>query len=212
MMHGVTNLNVSIPKHGLDGYFPTGSTESGAPLSRLYVVGIENATALNSSVVALNLWRAMPHFFPKDVTISSVNINVTASGSSDSLVGVGIYSNKDSHILYPDKLVWESGDYAGNVIGVSSKHCSLQLKAGMYWFSYNVGGTTSPTLRTIPSNGQNSFLALTNSTMPVTMYNQIAISSITYGAFPYMVPTGTLVVSGNSVYLAIGLVIDYDAS
>lgn len=210
-MHGVTNIKVSSPEFGMNGYFPSGSTDTGAPLSRFYVVGISNSTALGASTVGLNLWRAIPHYFPKDVTIESVNINITVTGSSDSNVAVGIYSNKEPYIIFPDKLMWESGNYAGNVSGVSSKPCSIQLKAGLYWFSYNVGGTTSPTLRTISTNGQAANLQMIDTAMGTTNLNQIAVASVTYGAFPYAIPTGTVVVSGNSVYLAIGLKISsYD--
>ena len=79
-----------------------------------------------------NHW-AVPIIIPNTVTITSLNMDVTASAAAGGVARLGIYASDSNN--QPSTLILDAGTVATDSTGVKELVVSQTLKAGVYWLS-----------------------------------------------------------------------------
>jgi hypothetical protein len=107
-----------------------------------------NFTAVAAQALMANRIYVAPFILGRDLTITTIAIQVTTAGSSGSVAQVGIYSNGSDNA--PGSLLYDTIDLDTSSTGMKtySPYQSWQLQAGtVYWMA--VQGSAAPTLRAI---------------------------------------------------------------
>jgi hypothetical protein len=165
----VTTGNVSTAKHGFCPKAPNDTTQflrgdgtwavppaggsSGVSymfppklISNVYFCPFD-FTAVTTQALTANRIYVAPFILGRNLTITTIAIQVTSAGSSGTLAQVGIYSNGSDNA--PASILYNTSDLDTASTGVKTyPNQSWQLQAGtVYWLA--VQGSGAPTLRAI---------------------------------------------------------------
>lgn len=111
--------------------------------------------------------RMTPVWVPREVTATSLGIEVTAAGSTGAVLHFGIYSS-DPVTGAPTTLLYDAGTAAATAVGIAQvTGLSVDLPAGLYW------------LAAVPQGAP--------TTLPSVPYVQVGNSPVAFSSFP----TGT---------------------
>ena len=122
--------------------------------------GLPNFGSLNTNNnLGVGTMRCLPFWVPNAITVSELDVEVTAGGDSTSVYRMGIYA--DDGTGRPGALLLDAGTVLANsggagVPGVQAiTGLSLALNPGVYWFAGVVQGTvgSQPTMRVITGAG-----------------------------------------------------------
>ena len=153
--------------------------------ANLTVIGATNGTAPGTVAAGINLLHTAP-LYSQGGMIYSIGFEVTAGGTVGSVARVGIYSNtNEPNMYYPDRLLYDSGEFSTTGAGIKTGICNLNVPAGLSCWGVYHAGTAAPTVRTVPVAG--TYLETTAQSNLSTRYTCISTSR-TYAALPDKYP------------------------
>lgn len=127
----------------------------------LYVFGqaLTHASSQVATKTLLSGMMTMPFITSASRTVDRLKFLITTAGSAGSKIRIGIYTNKSPTVLYPDALLFDAGEHAGDVTGLVSVTVNVNLPPntivwGVFW-SNPGGGASYPQMRAVrPDQGQ----------------------------------------------------------
>lgn len=109
------------------------------------LMGTLSQTAINTD--QLSAWPIV-HGGPP-ISFDTLGIEVTTPAAAGGLIRVGIYSNISPYVMYPDRLLYQSGQIpTDGIAGIYETALNYTLGPGIYWIAH-VAGVAVPTLRIV---------------------------------------------------------------
>lgn len=152
----------------------------GSGLEMWYIANCVNALALTTGAATANVLRALPFVAPaRGGTLDRLAFNVTTLLAGNARIG--LYKNVSESNLYPQTLLFDSGDISTATAGVKTASLAQDLEPGaLYWVA--IVGSAAATMRALAVGGCSHILGTTNAlgTAPT-----VGISvAHAYGALP----------------------------
>jgi len=149
-----------------------------------YAFGQANNTSPATQTITANRLHTGPAFFPREVRIDKLAINVTTGGAGGTLLRFGVYENREG-FLYPGRLLFDSGSLAADAIAVVTAPCNLLLRPGkVYWSAFISDG--APVIRSIVGQAQLPVFGIQSSLG--TNVHGFCYQSFTYAPLPVTYP------------------------
>lgn len=166
-------------------------------------VHYDGATTTGNASIGNNIMYVRPWFPAGDLpmTIESIGIKVTTSGSA--VVAIGIYESKSERNIYPGNLLLDvtAGGYIQySSVGHQTKPASITFEAGkMYWVATRTSGGVGQhrcafngVTPTVPAG----VLGATNGVSDVGGNSALSIAYAFSASMPAQFPTGSTLVRG----------------
>ena len=146
---------------------------------------------------------AIPFITTSQTNIDRLIFNITTAGSAGAKVRIGIYTNTSGTMLYPENLLLDAGEFAGDSMGVVTVPVSTTLPANsVVWcavWANDGGGGAKPIVRAIrPDQGQVLNILGWNASMTNQATTILQNTPYVTGtSFPATFPTGATRSNGN---------------
>lgn len=161
-----------------------------SPLDCHYVLGPILQPTNNVATVALSVdtLYAIPFIHGRDGVIDIMEMEVTTGGGGGAVGRFGIYTNTSPNLLYPDRLIIDSGQFSFSGTGVKTAAVSQRLpRNSLLWAVVLIGGAGS-TVRAITGGGANALLGYPL-TIGAAPYTELIVA-LAYAALPATFPAG----------------------
>ena len=154
-----------------------------------------------------NSLLAFPYVFEVPVTVYELAMYVTSTGVNG--FRFGLYDNYSEDILYPNKLLVDSGAQSGASTGLKAAPAIIYLAAGLYWFVSLFESVADPQFARFEATNTHGY-AWANLGTPNVSTNTLATPqlgwfiSYTYGSLPEVFPSSDNAATprGAQVYAA----------
>lgn len=155
-INATTGAGGGTTQKGVEYYWQT-TVNTGAFRNnkvRMYVAGIQNATALGATVIPINSACCVPFYTTKSIVIDTFGSVNTIAGSATSLMQLAIYTNSSDTVLYPFQSVSSSGLTISNTnTTLMGYNPAITLSANnLYWFVCYLAKSAT-TMRTVSVGG-----------------------------------------------------------
>lgn len=168
---------------------------------RYYVAGQSGVTTV---AIAANTLYAAPILIPRQLTFTSINMEVTTLSAGN--LRLGIY--KDKYMAsgatdggYPDVLVLDAGTVNTGTTGGKAVSISQLLDPGWYWLAAVANAT--PTVRSIGTTVGTAWLGM-SSTTDSNIHHGVSVA-FTYAALPNPFTGGFALVNGGFIRMTLGV-------
>lgn len=161
------------------------------PFEAYYPCVITPRLSFGSLALAANSLIAVPFYLGRRALVDRVGVNVTGAGGIGSQFRFGLYASTDEEdVLYPDRLLFDSGAEDGTVGGAHIVNSAITLPGNRLYFAAIVGTAVAATIRTVVAAGTPYGLSATlNDVNPGT---HLAIA-FAFAALPTAFPRGATV-------------------
>lgn len=173
----------TLPKYAdISSYRQAGTS----PLEIWYVANAGNGTAMTTGAPGAGVLRALPFVAPaRGGTLDRIAFNVTTPVAGNARLG--LYTNGSDSVIYPNSLVFDSGDIATGTGGAIAASCSVNLTPGALYWVVHIGNVAAG-LRCLAVGGTSALLG-----SPPGLggaFNAGIAVTMTYGALPSSFPGG----------------------
>jgi hypothetical protein len=180
----------------LKSYGNHGSYDSS---NQSYFGGVQIAGAQTATTSFSNaLLYFVPFCFPAGGFIATIRLGGTATAGQT--CRLGLYSNVSNDFLYPDQLIYDSGDISTNsssATGTPGNPIYIEPDR-LYWLAYCVSSAAVPR-RSIAASSQYNLLGFSNGIPATGNHSCGRAMTFTYGALPGAIPPVVAGTSDNSV-------------
>jgi len=157
----------------------------GSNLTRWYT-GAMNAVNNSTVAFAKDTIHYNPFIVSVTQTISLIAIEVTATGSTNSVARLGIYNSvtdkTSNYHMQPNQVIYDAGTVAIDSTGVKSiSGLNVVLQPGLYYLAMNHNSSTTPTFRALGQAACSPLFSL--STTIGTTNSTHLIEAVTFGSF-----------------------------
>ena len=178
--------------YSLEGSFQAGL--AGGVIECWYAAGAEPGAPTSTLAVTAGRLYAIPFYASRLITLDRLAFNVSTQSNGQN-ARIGIYSSHSKSDLYPDTLIYDSGNLSTTGTGVKNGATSLSisLTPGLYWFAMNCSST--PTVRGFVVADCYSIFGYNNTLNGSP--NVGLIATLAFGALPVTFPSGAPALSGS---------------
>ena len=171
----------------------------------LLTIGAPSTVGL---VTYVNTLLAFPFRAPRRTTFSIGSVSVycsTAITAGTTTGRVGIYTNASGSQIFPNTLVPNSdqGTFDLSTTGLKTITFGTALTqsdltpGGLFWLAFNHGGTTGPSLNSMPVTSMESVIGMTSATFATFLAGYSVASA--YGSMPASFPGGGVYISAATL-------------